>query len=652
MKRPLAIVPLLISLTASASASPAFDGLATFTDPQAGYAIDYPAQSALSSGLDAALGYNTVFINFPSEAEGEFSGMIITVFDNPARAPIDVFARERFGLNRDAPGLVRAEWIGGMPALLANRPSPLTGEDAAVALIEGDGVIIRIALFGGGGEGPIEPPAAHFDWFNQIVHSIRRVPRQEPPAQVTTVDPNAEPPPATTFQMPFAAPVVMLYGEQYGVAVSNTAYGVRNLGLEHRRTCFGVDWPRLLHTGVDWFRADEHASRQTPTDVLAVADGVVAWYDPSYNSYPGKVVIVRHRLADGRDLYSMYAHLGPDVSIVPDQIVLRGQRIGSLLDQGSNTHLHFELRYFLDGRNIYGAYTSCNSETLVAGRGYTYRIHPDNFPTPGTGYVDPIAFISTNSGSAPTVSSPAIVTASIVTSTLRVGSDDRSDDSLAPEAQRSGVSRPATDPTGALRRVATTTTLTFTDAFTPTTAVYLPLLSRNFPPQEPACVEGQQLLTNTGLEDGPSSAPWVQLSNGVSDLVQEDRPFTGAYSLWFGGRDTADEEALQSFVLPHSTEGITLTFQRYVTTTETDPIPYDIFEVVIENAAGVEVTPRLVTDNTAAQPDQWVPETIVLAGMQPLGGQRLKLSLKIATDASRPTSFFVDDLSATTHCAP
>jgi len=182
--------------------------------------------------------------------------------------------------------------------------------------------------------------------------------------------------------------------------------------------------------------------------------------------------------------------------------------------------------------------------------------------------------------------------------------------------------------------------------------VYLPLLARNFPQQEPACVEGQQILANTGLEDGPSSAPWVQLSNGVSDLIQEDRPHTGAYSLWFGGRDLADEEALQSFVLPHSTEGITLTFQRYVTMTETDPIPYDIFEVVIENAAGVEVTPRLVTDNTAAQPDQWVPETIVLAGMQPLGGQRLKLSLKIATDASRPTSFFVDDLSATTHCAP
>ncbi|HEY4691672.1 MAG TPA: M23 family metallopeptidase, partial [Anaerolineae bacterium] len=417
MKRPLGLIPLLVALAANAAASPPSEGVATYTDAQAGYAIDYPAQAILASGLDAALGFNTVFISFPPgpNADGEFAGVIITVFDNPDRTTIDVFARERFGLRRDAPGTVRSEWIGGTPALLAHRPSPLAGEHAAVALIEGDGVIIRIGLFGGGIDGPIEPPAQHYDWFNQIVHSIRRAPRKEPPAQAAIVDPNAEPPAATTFQVPFNVPVTTLYGEQYGVAISNTAYGVRNLGLEHRRTCFGVDWPRLLHSGVDWFRSD--GQYQTPTDVLAVADGEIAWYDPNYNTYPGKVVIVRHRLADGRDLYSMYAHLGPDVSVVQDQLVFRGQRIGSLLGQGSNTHLHFELRYFLDGRSIYGAYTACNSTTLYAGRGYTYRVHPDNFPAPGAGYLDPIAFIQANDG-APAPSSTESV--SVITSTLRI----------------------------------------------------------------------------------------------------------------------------------------------------------------------------------------------------------------------------------------
>ncbi len=654
MKPPLAPLLLALAIAAGASASPAFQGTATFSDPQAGYAVDYPAQATLSSGLDAALGYNTVFINFPSEFEGEFAGTIITVFDNSARAPIDVFARERFGLSRDAPGLVRGEWIGGLPALLANRPSPLTGEDAAVALIEGDGVIVRIGLFGGGVDGPIEPLAQHFDWFNQIVHSIRRVPRQTPPAQVTAVDPNAEPPMATAFQIPFDAPVITLYGEQYGVAVSNTAYGARNLGLEHRRICFGVDWPRLLHAGVDWFRADGHYA--TPTDVLAAADGVVAWYDPGYNSYPGKVVIVRHRLTDGRDLYSVYSHLGPDVGVVQDQIVLKGQRIGSLLDQGSNTHLHFELRYFLDGRNIYGAYASCNSSMLVAGRGYTYRVHPDDFPAPGAGYVDPVTFIATHRADAtddyPTIALSDYPTTSIVTSTLRVAG------ALPAVVYKDGtpttLDAPAAlpDAIAADSIVTATLTPTVTGTFTPTTITYLPLLVHNFPKQEPSCVEGQPLLTNTGVEGGPASAPWVQSSNGAADLIQEDRPYTGTYSLWFGGRDEADEEALQAFVLPHYTEGITLTFQRYLTTTEAQPLPFDVLEVVVENAAGVEVTPRGVMDNTSAQPGEWTAEWIVWSGLQPFGGQRLRLSLKIATDAARPTSFFVDELSATAHCAP
>jgi murein DD-endopeptidase MepM/ murein hydrolase activator NlpD len=645
MKRSLTVVLLLISLAVSVSASPAFEGIVTYTDTQAGFTIEYPVQATLTAGLDAALGYRTVFINFAADSGGEFAGVIITAFDNPARLPIDASARERFGLRPDAPGLVRGEWIGGMPALLANRPSPLAGEDAAVALIEGDGVIIRIGLPNGGGgvDGPTEPPAQHYDWFNRIVHSIRRVPREQPQAQIAAVDPNAEPATAVTFQMPFSVPVTTLYGEQYGVAISNTAFGVRNLGLEHRRTCFGVDWPRLLHAGVDWFRADGQYA--TPTDVLAVADGVVAWYDPAYNSYPGKVVIVRHRLADGRDLYSMYAHLGPDVSIVPGQVVVRGQRIGSMLYQGGNTHLHFELRYFLDGRNIYGAYAACNSTTLYAGRGYTYRTYPDNFPTAGAGYVDPVAFIAANGGA-----TPPIAVASVVTSTLRVAGPQPAlaYKGGAPALIDAPLGLPGSAPLEPARD--SMISLTMTAAFTPTTALYLPLIAREYPRREPACVEGQQLLVNTGFEDGPSSAPWVQSSNGASDLIQEDRPYAGAYGLWLGGRDLADEEALQSFVLPYYTEGITLTFQRYVTTAETDPVPYDVLEVVVENAAGVEVTPRFVLDNAAVQKDQWVAETIVLTGMGSLGGQRLQLSLKMATDGSLVTSGFVDEVGMAVRC--
>ncbi|HMN30194.1 MAG TPA: M23 family metallopeptidase, partial [Caldilineaceae bacterium] len=96
--------------------------------------------------------------------------------------------------------------------------------------------------------------------------------------------------------------------------------------------------------------------------VYAVADGVVAKHNPGI-SYPGNVVIIRHRLADGRDLYSMYGHV-TSVKVVEGQAVTRGQQIASVIYQGYSgrtpsqhpsydAHLHFEMRWFLDGTNIY-----------------------------------------------------------------------------------------------------------------------------------------------------------------------------------------------------------------------------------------------------------------------------------------------------------
>jgi hypothetical protein len=90
-----------------------------------------------------------------------------------------------------------------------------------------------------------------------------------------------------------------------------------------------------------------------------------------------------------------------------------------------------------------------------------------------------------------------------------------------------------------------------TDTLTNTT--YLPLIVRNDPRQQPACVEGQDLLSNGGFEDGPGSAPWVQVKNGASDLISNTQHYSGTYSAWLGGRNTADEEVLQSFIVPYYT---------------------------------------------------------------------------------------------------
>ena len=147
--------------------------------------------------------------------------------------------------------------------------------------------------------------------------------------------------------------------------------------------CFGTDKGNLYHGGQD---RDNLAG----TAVWAVANGEVYWYDPYYSSYPGRIVIVEHNLTDGGTIYSMYAHLG-SVSVSQGESVQKGDLIGTLLDQGSNTHIHWEMRY-----NGSMASFPCNSG-FVPGVGYTYPNLPDAW-----GYTNPPVFvIAQNGGTCP-----------------------------------------------------------------------------------------------------------------------------------------------------------------------------------------------------------------------------------------------------------
>ena len=175
----------------------------------------------------------------------------------------------------------------------------------------------------------------------------------------------------------------------------------------------------MLHTGEDWYRLDGANTAGTP--VYAVANGIVARQSTGI-SYPGNVILIRHRLPDGRDIYSMYGHVN-NVSVVQGQVVQRGQQIATVLPQnytgrarsqhpGWDSHLHFEMRNFLDGTAIYTTgtnaygynYPSCTY--AYPGRGYTYIIHPDDYPYPGAGYIAPTEFISARLGGAPPTCTP------------------------------------------------------------------------------------------------------------------------------------------------------------------------------------------------------------------------------------------------------
>jgi murein DD-endopeptidase MepM/ murein hydrolase activator NlpD len=185
-----------------------------------------------------------------------------------------------------------------------------------------------------------------------------------------------------------------------GQLIENTDYGVKNPDMQGE-TCFGVNFEQIYHAGEDWYRADGEST--VGAEVTAVADGIVAFADPNMN-YPGLVVIIEHALASGQKIYSVYAHLDDSsLEVEAGQIVRRGQRLGEVMYQdytgrypeyhpsGDDSHLHYELRDFYSGRNIYANQPGCNG--LIPGRGYTYPEIPDNFPASEPSYNDPMAFI-------------------------------------------------------------------------------------------------------------------------------------------------------------------------------------------------------------------------------------------------------------------
>ena len=418
----------------------------TYTSDDAAFAFDYPPNSVVDVSDDAALHYKQVFVQFPAEVEaaepanpasdaaktevaedvhideGGYAGVSVLVLDNPSNQPVQAFVSAQYATLGKSFAL--AQTFSAQALTVNNRAALRLERDAVVGdlgkysvLVPGNGVIYRINLFGGGVGGEVEPTPQTEAQFNQIVSSFRvlSVPLK-PAAREILIGPqaaDAEPPVATVFTYPLRSSAAQGYGVPTGIVAGGTRmewldYGVRNFD-QWKIKCYGVDWSRMLHTAEDWYRNDYLTANTAGSPVYAVADGVVERHSPGI-SYPGNVVLIRHRLPDGRNIYSMYGHI-TNVSVVQGQQVKRGQQIATVLNQGYvgrtpakhptwDSHMHFEMRYFADGTNIYVPgtnaygynYPSCTY--AYPGRGYTYIVSPDAYPYPNAGYTDPSDFIA------------------------------------------------------------------------------------------------------------------------------------------------------------------------------------------------------------------------------------------------------------------
>jgi murein DD-endopeptidase MepM/ murein hydrolase activator NlpD len=220
-------------------------------------------------------------------------------------------------------------------------------------------------------------------------------------------DPWPTPPVADGFDYP------LLPAESFGPYVQgvtgplavDTRYGAQNPAQGDRANCFRdaggetVPFSQLYHAGVDLFGLGEAGQitwgQAAHAPVHAVADGVVTSVLNAGSE--GHIVIVEHLLANAREsgrVYSVYWHVDR-VQVQPGQPVTCGQIVAVVKDMGFNSHLHWEMRTFRDGSDLFPAGTAgapgCNGH--IAGVGYTWdddptQAHPDFY-----GYLDSTAFV-------------------------------------------------------------------------------------------------------------------------------------------------------------------------------------------------------------------------------------------------------------------
>lgn len=225
-----------------------------------------------------------------------------------------------------------------------------------------------------------------------------------PPEPLVAPTPIATPLPADRFAFPLDPAKFGPYVQGVtGPLDVDTRFGVQNNGLGRDGKCFvdkdgrKVPFNLLYHAGEDWFaldgRGQVEAGAATNAPVRAIANGVVDWAQDTGGQ--GQIVVIQHRLADSTHLWSAYWHLD-EVTVSVGEIVARGEVIGVIADQGFNSHLHWEIRTWGDGRALFlpttaGGRGTCNGR--VPALGYTWDDLPARARPETWGYLDPVKFI-------------------------------------------------------------------------------------------------------------------------------------------------------------------------------------------------------------------------------------------------------------------
>jgi len=161
----------------------------------------------------------------------------------------------------------------------------------------------------------------------------------------------------------------------------------------------------------------------------------------------------------------------------------------------------------------------------------------------------------------------------------------------------------------------------------------------------------QQLLGNTGFENGSSNpAPWT-VTSGVIDNSSFQAPHTGSWKAWLNGYGSAHTDTLlQSVSIPSTVTNAALSFWLHIDTAETANAANDTLKLQVRNSSGTTLA-------TLATYSNLTPNTgyrQVSFDLTSYKGQTIQIYLIGVENSKLKTSFVIDDfaLNATTSGVP
>ena len=162
----------------------------------------------------------------------------------------------------------------------------------------------------------------------------------------------------------------------------------------------------------------------------------------------------------------------------------------------------------------------------------------------------------------------------------------------------------------------------------------------------------QQLLGNTGFENGSSNpAPWT-VTSGVIDNSSFQAPHTGSWKAWLDGYGSAHTDTLlQSVSIPSTVTNAALSFWLHIDTAETTTTAAnDTMKVQVRNSSGTVLATLATYSNLTANAGY----RQVSFDLTSYKGQTIQIYLIGVENSKLKTSFVVDDfaLNATTSGAP